>query len=307
MCHLNLKLKKMTIAKRQAYRYKLQFNYSAVAISYEDFIKILPHFDLKNALIAEKGKWIIAKMTFEKKIVLTTVVKRFWNLIGNDKIKDSSLKISYTCDSDKKDDIFEKSKDIYYYPENYPEKITKSAGFIRTPVSDNPRYAWQNQLDEIMLESHNNKDRRHVIHVLGKLGNEGKSFFIKHKFKNSGIFGYFSPLFSPAQIVTDLIGAGVKSYYFADIPRAFVDAKHLYLISELLKDGILASSMYGNMKKNGILIFDTAVVVVFSNDLPPLTSLSEDRWKIYNIEYDSSGTSSLKLMSQKDCAEFRKN
>ena len=109
-----------------------------------------------------------------------------------------------------------------------------------------------------------------------------------------------------AQVVTDLIGAGIKSYYFADIPRAFFDTEKLYLIAEQLKDGILVSSMFGNLKRKGLLIFDTAVVVVFSNDLPPLKSLSIDNWKIYRIEYDSSGTSSLKLMSQKDCTEFKK-
>lgn len=287
----------MNISKRQAYKYDVQFNYAAVGISFESFIKILPYFGLKNAQIADRGKSIIGRITFEKKIVLTTVAKEFWNLIGNDKIKDSRLKISYSCDQ--KNNILEKSKDIYHYP----ERITKLAGFIRTPISNNPRYAWQSQLDEIMLESHNRNDTRHV---LGTEGNEGKSFYIKHKYRNSEVFGYFSPLFTPAQVVTNLIAAGVKSYYFTEIARAFGDAKNLFVIAEQLKDGILASSMYGNLKGKGRLFFDTAVVVVFSNDLPPLRSLSRDRWKIYKIEYDTSGTSSLKLMSQKDCAELKK-
>ena len=193
----------MNVTKRQAYRYNVQFNYS-VNINYQDCINILPNFGLKNALIADTGKSMIAKMTFEKKIVLTTVVKTFWNLIGEDERKDSSLKVSYSCDE--KSDIFAKLKNIYHYP----QRITKSAGFILTPSPNSPRYAWQNQLDEIILESHNKNDRRHVIHVLGTQGNEGKSFYIKNKFKNSEIFGYFSPLFTPAQVVTDLIGAGAQ-------------------------------------------------------------------------------------------------
>lgn len=56
----------MNVTKRQAYRYNIQFTYS-VDINYQDCINILPSFGLKNALIADTGKSMIAKMTFEKK------------------------------------------------------------------------------------------------------------------------------------------------------------------------------------------------------------------------------------------------
>ena len=47
--------------------------------------------------------------------------------------KDSSFKISYSCDEE--GDIFESSKYIY----SYPQTITKFDGFIRAPVSTNDR------------------------------------------------------------------------------------------------------------------------------------------------------------------------
>jgi hypothetical protein len=49
-------------------------------------------------------------------------------------------------------------------------------------------------------------------------------------------------------------------------------------------------------------------VVIFLNDLPPLDSLSKDRWKVYKIEYDNEGASELKYMSLQECAdEAKKN
>lgn len=44
------------IDQRQAYRYNVQFNYSAVCISCESFIKILPVLGLKNALVEKNQK-----------------------------------------------------------------------------------------------------------------------------------------------------------------------------------------------------------------------------------------------------------
>lgn len=108
-----------------------------------------------------------------------------------------------------------------------------------------------------------------MIHIWGSAGNEGKTGYIKHKLINSRIFGYF-----------------------ADIPRAIKETSNLFFMVEQLKDGILVSAYYGHDRS---LIFGTAVVVVFSNNLPPspLHFLSRDRWEIYRINYHTAGASNL--------------
>ena len=73
-----------------------------------------------------------------------------------------------------------------------------------------------------------------------------------------------------------------------------------FLIAQELKNGNLE---LGSFVKRRAPCSNYPTIVVFSNDLPPLKSLSIDNWKIYRIEYDSSGTSSLKLMSEEDCVE----
>ena len=99
------------------------------------------------------------------------------------------------------------------------------------------------------------------------------------------------------------LGGNKGSYYFANIPRVIKETTDFFLIAQELKDGNLELS---SSVKRKAPCSNYATIVVFSNDLPPLKSLSMDRWKIYRIEYDSSGTSRLKLMSQKDCVDLKK-
>lgn len=58
----------MNISKRQAYRYTFSFEYIRASITYDDFIKILPHLGLKRAAIKRdsRGKSIIGELTLVK-------------------------------------------------------------------------------------------------------------------------------------------------------------------------------------------------------------------------------------------------
>ena len=48
-----------TITKNQASKYDIQFNYSGAGITYEDFLKILPPFGIKTAVIERNKKIFI--------------------------------------------------------------------------------------------------------------------------------------------------------------------------------------------------------------------------------------------------------
>lgn len=71
-----------------------------------------------------------------------------------------------------------------------------------------------------------------------------------------------------------------------------------YNAIESVKDGFITSSKY----ESSTLNFNCPHVVIFSNDLPDLNKLSEDRWCIYYIEQN---TKILKKMNLKNVTEIQ--
>jgi hypothetical protein len=78
------------------------------------------------------------------------------------------------------------------------------------------------------------------------------------------------------------------------------DTDNLFIIAEQLKNGLLWS---GHNKE---MVYKTAVVVVFSNALPPFECLSKDRWEIYRINYNNEGASNLQRLSNENYASPNK-
>ena len=136
-----------------------------------------------------------------------------------------------------------------------------------------------------------------MIHIWGSAGNEGKTAYIKHKLLNSKIFGFFSPLYNKDEIISSLIERGKRSYYFADITRVVEETTDLFKVAEQLNEEMLALTER---------TFFEIMVVVFSNDLPPLHCLSRDRWEIYRINYDTAGASNLQQISKEDYSYYKK-
>ena len=125
-----------TITKNQASKYDIQFNYSGAAITYADFLKILPPFGVKTAPIERNKKNLY---TLIKKLMLTSFTNRFWSSVSTSERKDSLLQVSYSCEN--KEDIFQSSKNFYYYL----EKKKQFAGFVKAPQTS-LRYALQSDL-----------------------------------------------------------------------------------------------------------------------------------------------------------------
>lgn len=70
-----------------------------------------------------------------------------------------------------------------------------------------------------------------------------------------------------------------EEYVIFDIPRSF-DKEHLnYSTIEKIKDGIFLNTKYVPRVK----MFKRPKVVVFMNELPDMTKLSEDRYDIFEI------------------------
>lgn len=93
------------------------------------------------------------------------------------------------------------------------------------------------------------------------------------------------PFGTATQMRTVVIKRGRKKLYFFDIPRTrgkqdFME--DVYSVIEQVKNGNVQSSMYGDPDMR--LLMHPPMVWVFSNALPDLSSLSQDRWRLWQVD-----------------------
>jgi len=151
--------------------------------------------------------------------------------------------------------------------------------------STNPKYAWQAELDKIIL---NSESDRTVIVVYDPVGGAGKSKWIKKQlFYNSNAI--YVPIENTLErTLAALANQPAKSLYLLDVPRGNRTTNSwfdLFKLCENLKNGMLTSSFGG---KYAINLYDTATVVVMTNvdiksDNVLYSQLSSDRWKLLKI------------------------
>ena len=135
-----------------------------------------------------------------------------------------------------------------------------------------------------ILEYVNNPTKRRIIWIVGKNGNEGKTFFqdkIEEQYGRHRVFqmeldessrDILHIMKKCVDMQTDIFLFNItKSVYINDVN---------YKILEKIKDGKATSIKY-NAKK---MIFKTPnVILVFSNMYPNTREFSEDRWLIFKI------------------------
>lgn len=133
---------------------------------------------------------------------------------------------------------------------------------------------WQRELERELLEE---ADDRSVIFYVDLEGNKGKTWFQQW-------------FFSKYSEGTQIIGVGrrddmaltinpLKSIFFFNVPRGSME-HFQYSILEQLKDRLVFSPKYSSSMKT---LTNTPHVVVFCNEHPDMTKLSEDRYVIRNI------------------------
>ena len=142
---------------------------------------------------------------------------------------------------------------------------------------------WQQQLMEMITIPSN----REVFWICGLYGNEGKSWFQSYL---ETFYGYARVVRldlrnKAANILHALSKRPLQTtdiFMFNDT-RASNQIDQNYAVLEHIKDGCAVSSKYDS----SIITFKTPnVVIVFSNNRPDTTSLSNDRWRVYSITKD---------------------
>lgn len=176
------------------------------------------------------------------------------------------------------------NRDNFYYME-------KGKTYTRGPWSDSdpviyiPRqireieklYAWQ----QTILDKMKIWDKRTINCVYNKTGNIGKSILVGwiRAYQLGRCLPPVNDFKDMLRMVCDLPTA---TSYLIDMPKAIKKDKlgGFYAAIETIKDGYAYDDRYSFKEK----VFDSPSIWIFTNTLPDLTLLSEDRWRIWHVE-----------------------
>lgn len=123
-------------------------------------------------------------------------------------------------------------------------------------------------------------DTRHIDWIFCPTGNIGKSTLCGYIRANN--LGRILPVCNDYKDLMEIIcDSPTSTVYLMDLPRAIRKDKlyQLYSAIETLKDGYAFDRRYRFKEK----IFDCPNIFVFSNTLPDIDLLSNDRWRIWSV------------------------
>ena len=129
---------------------------------------------------------------------------------------------------------------------------------------------------------------RDVIWVIGKKGNEGKSWFqdyMESKFGWSKVIAGMDIKLKKSSICHALTKRSLMTtdIFLFDVGKAQTDDGVNYELLEKIKNGRILAAKFDSKE----LKFHTPnTVVVFCNEKPDVKQLSKDRWKIFHIKDD---------------------
>ena len=138
-------------------------------------------------------------------------------------------------------------------------------------------WPWQEELKDLMLITGND---RKVYVVYDPVGNNGKTTFVRYMGCNK--LAAKVPIMNNARdIMRCVMGRKKSTGYMVDMPRALKKEKMLQFWSaiEEVKNGYAFEDRYEFKEE----YFDPPNVVVFTNHIPELEMLSEDRWVFFKI------------------------
>lgn len=148
-------------------------------------------------------------------------------------------------------------------------------------------HKWQTDIYSMVFnenDSFKNPHPREIISLVDKKGNSGKSSFFKWLFfKHSTTIGRIS-YGTASQLRASSVNMGKKQLYIIDLSRSKGKEdreEDLLAVLEELKSGLVTNPMRGSGKT---LIMEPPHIIVSSNYVLKYELLSEDRWKVYEID-----------------------
>jgi hypothetical protein len=158
-----------------------------------------------------------------------------------------------------------------------PQVLTSLVREYIENVEKNGAYKWQKQTDVMRADI----NTRSVNIIVDYSGNSGKSSYTAYaRYTETSIVPPQADNIKEQMGIIMGLPTG-KSYIF-DLPRG-VDIKGMkafFGAIETLKNGVAYDGRYTFTQR----IFDPPSITVFCNALPPLESLSKDRWNVWMLE-----------------------
>lgn len=139
-------------------------------------------------------------------------------------------------------------------------------------------YGWQ----EKVIEMSSRWDSRSVNVIIDKEGCKGKSVLVGKMCCDLGIARKVPPLSNYKELMCMVMSMPISKCYLIDMPRALDKNKQeeFYSAIESIKDGHVWDNRYTYKEK----WFDSPNVWVFTNVPPNRRLLSQDRWKMFEID-----------------------
>ena len=135
---------------------------------------------------------------------------------------------------------------------------------------------WQSELTKIIERPPNGRD---VYWIYDSIGNSGKSWYTRWAQKIWPDEIYATQATKGQEMLYQLAKYQRVKAMILDVPRHKSTTYLSYDTIESVKTGEINSTKYMPIRKS----FGDLHVICFSNSMPQLGALSEDRWKIYNL------------------------
>ena len=138
---------------------------------------------------------------------------------------------------------------------------------------------WQEKLLNDLIPSD-----RQIIWVIGQDGAEGKSWFQRYLIELYGSHKVFhSNISKRSEGILHVLSKQVVNLFdifIFNIPRSFKVEDVPYGLLEEIKDGQAVSTKY---ESKFITLKTPNIILIFANQLPLMTEMSRDRWRIFKI------------------------
>lgn len=148
---------------------------------------------------------------------------------------------------------------------------------VKDPLQGKELRPWQAELEAYLS---NEPHPRHIVWYYDPVGNTGKTTWTKHwclKHDDAILVEGKADDIKCALALLKKNGKPLPKTILWDIPRA---QEHIsYTAMEKIKDGCFFSGKY----ESGMVLMDQPHIIVFSNNLPDTSKLSQDRWDIRTL------------------------
>jgi len=143
----------------------------------------------------------------------------------------------------------------------------------RPDLVDGQLRPWQQEVDGFLQHE---PDDRKIIFVVDPDGNSGKSWLTRYWITNRDSVQVMSVGKRDDLCYSVDIECGL---FVFDIPRGQLEYLQ-YSVLEKLKDRVIYSPKYASQTK---ILKQVPHVIVFTNEEPDMTKMTEDRYYIYNV------------------------